>query len=227
MSIPNRQIGWSNESNLLWLIAKQAEKLSALISNSVSGGVQTIVAGTNITVDNTDPANPIINATETKMFKGNISQEGDSNITNITSGILVSGVSYKIVVNTGANFIPNGAPNNDTDTYFICGATTTVDWGSAGELSYDFGAPIVEFPFTNRLGNVWFTMDSTGNYYLNSQSLFENGTTILLNPLFNDNQRIIAAKREDGAKIALKSGSISGTRENALFDKNTLEVIIP
>jgi hypothetical protein len=27
MSVPNRQIGWSNEANLLWEISKQLERL--------------------------------------------------------------------------------------------------------------------------------------------------------------------------------------------------------
>ena len=36
MSIPSRQIGWSNESNLLWEIAKQLEKTSCQLCN-VSG----------------------------------------------------------------------------------------------------------------------------------------------------------------------------------------------
>jgi len=30
MSIPNKQIGWSNESNLLWQISKQLERLIAV-----------------------------------------------------------------------------------------------------------------------------------------------------------------------------------------------------
>lgn len=34
MSVPNRQIGWSNESNLLWQIAKQLEKLIKVVANS-------------------------------------------------------------------------------------------------------------------------------------------------------------------------------------------------
>jgi hypothetical protein len=37
MSIPNKQIGWSNESNLLWYILKQLNKLTSVISK-VSGG---------------------------------------------------------------------------------------------------------------------------------------------------------------------------------------------
>jgi hypothetical protein len=37
MSIPNKQIGWSNESNLLWQIAKQVERLTA-VTSTISGG---------------------------------------------------------------------------------------------------------------------------------------------------------------------------------------------
>jgi hypothetical protein len=38
MSIPNRQIGWSTESNLLWQVAKQIQRLSGIIANSGGGG---------------------------------------------------------------------------------------------------------------------------------------------------------------------------------------------
>jgi len=31
MSIPSKQIGWSNESNLLWQISKQLEQLIAAV----------------------------------------------------------------------------------------------------------------------------------------------------------------------------------------------------
>lgn len=48
MSIPNKQIGWSNESNLLWQVAKQLDRLTKIVA-SVS---------TQVTVDNTD-TNPV------------------------------------------------------------------------------------------------------------------------------------------------------------------------
>jgi hypothetical protein len=35
MGIPNRQIGWSNESNLLWQISKQLEQLIKLTGQLV------------------------------------------------------------------------------------------------------------------------------------------------------------------------------------------------
>jgi hypothetical protein len=37
MSIPSRQIGWSNESNLLWQISKQLEQLTGVTSKISSG----------------------------------------------------------------------------------------------------------------------------------------------------------------------------------------------
>jgi hypothetical protein len=46
MAVPNKQIGWSNESNLLWQIAKQVEYLTKITAN------------TNVTVINTD-TNPV------------------------------------------------------------------------------------------------------------------------------------------------------------------------
>ena len=35
MSIPSKQIGWSNESNLLWQISKQLEQLISVTSKIV------------------------------------------------------------------------------------------------------------------------------------------------------------------------------------------------
>ena len=36
MGIPNRQIGWSNESNLLWQISKQLEQLIKVTASSTT-----------------------------------------------------------------------------------------------------------------------------------------------------------------------------------------------
>jgi hypothetical protein len=40
MAIQNRQIGWSQESNLLWQILKQINKLTSVIF--VSGSIYTV-----------------------------------------------------------------------------------------------------------------------------------------------------------------------------------------
>ena len=56
MAIPNKQIGWSNESNLLWQIAKQLEYLAKVTATS-----------SNVTVlnDMTDPVSVIEKANST------------------------------------------------------------------------------------------------------------------------------------------------------------------
>jgi hypothetical protein len=43
MGIPNRQIGWSQESNLLWQISKQLQKLI-----QVSGALSTTTTTTTV-----------------------------------------------------------------------------------------------------------------------------------------------------------------------------------
>ena len=48
MSIPNRQIGWSTESNLLWQVAKQIQRLSGIIANSGVPGSQDLESVTSI-----------------------------------------------------------------------------------------------------------------------------------------------------------------------------------
>ena len=56
MAIPRKQIGWSQESNLLWEISRQMEKLTGVAFNSGGGGgggVNRIIAGDNITISPT------------------------------------------------------------------------------------------------------------------------------------------------------------------------------
>jgi hypothetical protein len=58
MAIPRKQIGWSQESNLLWEISRQMEKLTGVAYNSGGGGgVQSV---TGLDTDNTDPLNPVV-----------------------------------------------------------------------------------------------------------------------------------------------------------------------
>jgi len=48
MSIPNRQIGWSTESNLLWQVAKQIQRLSGVIASSGVPGSQDLESVTSL-----------------------------------------------------------------------------------------------------------------------------------------------------------------------------------
>jgi hypothetical protein len=161
MGIPNRQIGWSNESNLLWQILKQLNQLT-----SVMFGLK--------------PKYKVYTALLTQsgvsLNNGNCSDDPQP---------LVIGVTYKIDGNDGtADFTNVGAPNNNNGTYFVATGTTPNSWGTAGPncLSYDEGAPVVTV-LENTIGNVWFTYTDVGNYALLSNELFTlNKSWSIINP---------------------------------------------
>lgn len=60
MAIPRKQIGWSQESNLLWEISRQMEKLTGVAFNSGGGGGGGVQSVTGLNTDNTDPLNPVV-----------------------------------------------------------------------------------------------------------------------------------------------------------------------
>ena len=60
MAIPRKQIGWSQESNLLWDISRQMEKLTGVAYNSGGGGGGGVQSVTGLNTDNSDPLNPVV-----------------------------------------------------------------------------------------------------------------------------------------------------------------------
>jgi len=117
-----------------------------------------------------------------KVFTALLNQTGDDNSQFLYIGTnygntLTIGVTYKIEVNDfETDFTVVGAPNNNVGTMFIATGTNPLnqDDGSNGDnvyLSYNTGTPVVTI-LENSIGNVWFTYESTGVYYLNSNGLF-------------------------------------------------------
>ena len=69
MGIPNRQIGWSQESNLLWQISDQMDKLTKVVSaSSAPYKVYTAI----YTQDGVSPGDPpnLVNALENTITPG-------------------------------------------------------------------------------------------------------------------------------------------------------------
>ncbi len=146
----SRQIGWSQESNLLYQILKQLNKLT-----SIMFGLKP----------------------KYKVYTALLTQSGGDNAVGLNSGSLIIGVTYFINdIQVGMDFTNVGAPNNNVGTYFVATGTTPNSWGidiGAGVLIYNEGAPVVTV-LENTIGNIWFTYDSTGLYYVNSSGLFNN-----------------------------------------------------
>lgn len=113
-----------------------------------------------------------------KQYKFLLSQSGGDDPQTATSGSLTQGVTYEILtIETGDDFTPSGAPNNDVGTKWIANGTAPT-WSNGSELGWNGGAPFVNMELTsNKLGgNIWFEYIDTGNYHIKSNSLFNEKT---------------------------------------------------
>jgi hypothetical protein len=169
MGIISRQIGWSQESNLLWQILKQLNKLT-----SIMFGLKP----------------------KYKVFTALLTQSGGDNTLSINTGNLTIGTTYIINdFSEGMDFTNVGAPNNNTGTYFIATATIPNNWGidegSASILQYNTGAPVA-IVLENTIGNIWFTYVDIGYYQLSSESLFTRlkSTSIMQTPIDSGDQTV-------------------------------------
>jgi hypothetical protein len=139
----SKQIGWSQESNLLYQILKQLNKLTSIIF-----GLKP----------------------KYKVFTALVTQTGDSNLDGLSSGPVTKGVTYNIAGSDG-DFSNVGAPNNNDGTFFIATNNETPNSYGSGSLKFNTGAPVVTV-LENTIGNIWFVYAGTGSYEIFSNGLF-------------------------------------------------------
>ena len=109
-----------------------------------------------------------------KVYTALLTQSGGDGEGYTAGGDLTIGVSYRInTLAIGMDFTNVGALNNDIGTWFVATGTTPNSWGIDGDevLFYNPGAPTVTV-LENTIGNIWFTYESAGVYYLNSSNVF-------------------------------------------------------
>jgi hypothetical protein len=113
---------------------------------------------------------------------------------------LLAGVSYYIDSNNSdTDFTISGSPSNNNGTHFVANGTQP-DWqppfeieGSYIQIEWNLGAPVVTV-LENTVGNVWFTYDSDGQYFVNSNGSFkEDKTFFLLQNTSENNPNIVDA----------------------------------
>lgn len=213
MAIPSKQIGWSQESNLLWEITRQMDKLTKVVSASAA------------------PTSTY------KVYTALLTQSGGDNLMSLASGeSLVIGVTYLIDNNNGgtADFTNVGAPNNNIGTYFVATGTTPNSWGDTllAELVYNTGAPVVTV-LENTIGNIWFTYDVLGSYYANSSGLFTIGktwgvadsifdsATPSTQPVVIDNSGVFGANSPFQVGIRVRGGDFDG---DSLLNNTPIEI---
>jgi hypothetical protein len=158
MAIGNRQIGWSQESNLLWSISSQIQRLISVVSKSL--------------------------APKYKVYTALLTQSGGDDPQYQQLGSLVVGRTYEIADNgvIDWDFTNVGAPNNEIGTLFVATGTTPANWGQNGNLNFNTGAPVVTV-LENTIGNIWFNYDAPGTYNIFSDDLFiDTKTTVNMFP---------------------------------------------
>jgi hypothetical protein len=202
----SKQIGWSTESNLLWEILRQLSRLGGVLSNLVK---------------NTTP--------KYKVFSALVTQSGGDNPQfniNTDNGNLVIGVTYEIAnYAVGDDFTNIGALSNTNGVSFIATGTTAASWSGSSELNYNTGAPIVKV-LENTVGNIWFSYNSVGTYYINSINLFE-GTVPTVNTIFGiveaNTERYIGIEKISNSLIRLISLDSPSTSNDGLLTNTFIE----
>jgi hypothetical protein len=201
MAILSKQIGWSNESNLLWEILKKLNRLAGIII-----GLKP----------------------KYKVFSALVTQNGNRGPSSLSNVPLTIGVTYEITsVGEENDWTVVGAPNNNLGTFFIATGTNPI-WGIDGELGFQTGDPVVTI-LENTIGNVWFEYSNSGVYRLNSDNLFPPDKTMIIGSTFynNGNETIVTFfsiygnNSESSILLEVRDGQ---EQANSILDHTPLEI---
>lgn len=148
------------------------------------------LAHLNDLVDQVNNNTPTPPTSSYKVYTALLTQSGGDNVQGISNGSLLIGRTYYInYVDGGPDFTNVGAPNNNVGTYFVATGTTPNTWGavpaSFDTLTYNTGAPVVTV-LENTIGNIWWTFNNTGSFYINSDGLFSSTSSTLFGSFFSD-----------------------------------------
>lgn len=156
MSVPNRQIGWSNESNLLWNISKQLEKLNCQICTQ-NVAIYRYYGSFYSVVDQSSTAN--------------VSKAMEYEVTDISNGVTIennllgrptritfqnSGV-YDIQFSAQLNNTDGGGSSVHADIWLVKGGNPVAN--SATKVSVTPNSPYMVAAWN------FFVQASAGDYY--------------------------------------------------------------
>lgn len=159
-----------------------------------------------------------------KVYTALLTQSGESNWVNQTSGTFTVGVTYKFDTYSGVDDFSNiggppAAPYGTWDGYsFVATGTTPLVYTNSSSIDHNTGAPVVTV-LENTIGNVWFTYNDVGYYkILSTDDLFTNNKTfVLLGPYVDPEARIIYASSQiDSNNIIIGNTSDGGPTNGAL-----------
>ena len=156
-----------------------------------------------------------------KVYTALVTQSGGDNYNDSDNFPLEIGVTYTIIEYgsyTLGDFTNVGAPNNEIGTSFIATNTTPNSWGTNIGLSWNGGAPVATV-LENTIGNIWFTFQSTGQYYANSNVLFTTNKTVVFGGSYNAD---LILSIYFGADNSMSEGEIRITTVDGLSLSNSV-----
>lgn len=142
-----------------------------------------------------------------KVYTALLTQSGSDNPIPISSGPVAVGVTYYIDgAGPNSDFTNVGGPAIGTNSqYFVATSSAVPNNYDGASLIFNAGAPVVTV-LENTIGNIWFTYDGVGSYFINSNELFTNGKTYLYNQAFlygPDEDRRIGMSSNDSTSIQI------------------------
>jgi len=147
-----------------------------------SGGVVISATGGNLTINN-------ININPYKVYTALLSQSGGDDQQPLSSGVVTKGVTYKIDGGSDGDFSNVGAPSNDDSTSFVAiNDEVPNDYGTC-VLLYNTGAPVATV-LENTIGNIWFSYNNVGEYFIKSNGLFTPNKTLTFGSFYNAGPQI-------------------------------------
>ena len=163
--------------------------------------------------------NSTANSTTYKVYTALLSQTGDSSPDTIDAAPLTVGVTYTIESYYGDDDFTNvGAPSNTSGVIFVATGTTPANWSSNSTLSLNLATPVVKV-LENTIGNVWFSYDDTGSYYINSDALFTANKTYVVTQFWGDDSstvRTSITNWESTSVLHLYNRDTGGNAENTI-----------
>ena len=120
MGVPNKQIGWSTESNLLWDILKKLNRLKTVIASSANNALQVALSALSAANTSQTTANTALStATSTQTaFETTIKVQSLGNISGATSIDLSEGTTVLATLTAPTSFSFTSLPAVGYETAF-------------------------------------------------------------------------------------------------------------
>jgi hypothetical protein len=168
-----------------------------------------------------------------KVYTALLTQSGGTDPLTQDSGAVEVGVSYVISSPLGSedswDFSNVGGPVYPDNFNFVATSSDVPNNYGTATLNYNTGAPVVTV-LENTIGNIWFTYDGDGYYFVNSNGLFSQDKSWTPTiQIFNDTAgvrdgEICEIRYNNSNEYNIATFDQSGTNVNGKLQNTPIEI---